>query len=107
MEAKNCLILLPLYTPSNGSEGDWFEGRWCENCKRGQESEENPEGCLIQLGKRLWGGEGVENGEPTEWVTIPGGISICTAFDPISDEGARLVAERVWTTSAYQASKPA
>ena len=58
------------YRPSNGTEGDAFESRWCARCVR--DDYEAGDYCEI-LGNALAGMQ------PPEWV-YRAGIPTCTAF---------------------------
>lgn len=97
---KYGLIRLRVFTPSNGSEGDWWDAGWCNNCKHQNPTGNEDEGCLIAFMKRIT--EPKDDGHPAEWVTIPGGISICTAFEAKSPEALETVQTRVWATATHQ-----
>lgn len=62
------------YRPSNGTEGDWFMGKWCLNCARDAD-EDHP--CEIQMRALCFNIGDPEY--PTEWV-MEGGKPRCTAF---------------------------
>ena len=70
------------YRPSNGSEGEWFENRFCGQCEKDRAWREREEcGCDI-LGNALAFDIG-EEGYPPEWVADDDGSNPrCTAFEP-------------------------
>lgn len=69
------------YRPSNGSEGDWFMGKFCERCTRDAD-EDKP--CMIQGNALAFGIDDPDY--PKEWVIGPQGPT-CTAFttEPVSE----------------------
>jgi hypothetical protein len=70
------------YRPGNGSEGEWFDSKWCSRCKRDAEYRERDEnGCGI-LAKALMYDIG-DPGYPTEWTFNRDNDPICAAFEPI------------------------
>ncbi|MEH6474458.1 MAG: hypothetical protein V7727_02160 [Sneathiella sp.] len=63
------------YRPSNGSEGDWFFGTYCQHCVR----EAGNKNCSI-FGRTLF--HGIEEKEyPSEWRYDEDDNPICTAFN--------------------------
>lgn len=61
------------YRPSNGSEGDWFMGNWCDRCAK--DSEDSP--CPIVGASMCFDIDDLEY--PREWVRDEAGPR-CTAF---------------------------
>lgn len=62
------------YRPSNGTEGDSFEARWCQRCAR----EDVDAGDLCDIhGNALFGEQ------PDEWV-YESGQPVCKAFIPFN-----------------------
>jgi hypothetical protein len=59
------------YMPSNGSEGDAFEGKWCNRCKKQYDADIL---CDILASALFYGTQ------PTEWV-YDNGVPTCTAFN--------------------------
>ena len=80
------------YRPSNGTEGCWFDDKWCSRCERDRawrEDESKGEPCDI-LGRTLIFNVG-ETGYPVEWIEddVPypqPANPRCTAFVPITDD---------------------
>jgi hypothetical protein len=74
------------YRPSNGTEGEGFEGQWCEKCTRDAGFRENPDsadGCPILANVMIFNVD--EAGYPKEWIQDDdGGNPRCTAFAPES-----------------------
>lgn len=70
------------YRPSNGSEGEWFQARFCDQCARDAEYRQTQEnGCEILANALCFGGD--ESGFPNEWVEDDDGQNQrCTAFEP-------------------------
>jgi hypothetical protein len=70
------------YRPSNGDEGCWFQGRFCDECehdRQWREKEKNP--CEI-MGNALAFDIGDPN-YPPEWIADDDGSNPrCTAFEP-------------------------
>lgn len=65
------------YRPSNGTEGDIFQARWCAGCRHRQTRDGN--GCLIELS--AWAYDLGEEGYPSEWQYGANGQPRCTAFE--------------------------
>ena len=65
------------YRPSSGSEGVWFESKFCAQCVR-QPLDPNDGGCLIQLNAMCF--EIDEDEYPQEWI-LQNDAPYCTAFD--------------------------
>jgi hypothetical protein len=74
------LIRLPLYSPSNGDEGEWFMGRWCYRCAHWQDEPETA-GQVCNIHLRAISHDTDEPEYPREWCTVPGFGPICTAFE--------------------------
>ena len=67
------------YRPSNGSEGEWFTDKFCDQClkdKEWREKEKNP--CDI-LGRSMAFNTREEQ-YPKEWIYGENGSPTCTAF---------------------------
>lgn len=65
---------LELYQPSNGTEGDWFMARFCEQCVK-----DKPQGkCGILF--RAMTLDVDEKGYPKQWCYDANGKPTCTAF---------------------------
>lgn len=73
------------YRPSNGTEGEAFQARWCHNCIHDQfDAESGMGGCEIIMRSML---HDVNDPEyPEEWQQEPGQAPRCTAFHDRSDE---------------------
>ena len=75
------------YRPSNGFEGDVFDGAFCSHCVHDwkfRETRDGEDGCEILRGT-LFLNVGDE-GYPKEWVWDDEGWPICTKFKRITDE---------------------
>lgn len=75
-----------LYRPSNGSEGMWFDDRWCSRCIRDQEWRETDKdglGCPILTATFIYNVDEPEY--PKEWVIDDECGARCIAFYPIDD----------------------
>jgi hypothetical protein len=71
------------YRPANGSEGDWFEAKFCDRCERDREwreKERNP--CPIMGSALAFAID--QEGFPPEWIEDSNGPR-CTAFQPTPD----------------------
>lgn len=68
------------YRPSNGTEGDMFEGQFCNRCHRDQDENDPCEIRLLTHGLRT-----DEAGYPTEWIYDRNGRPTCTAFNDVLD----------------------
>lgn len=71
---------LRLYRPSNGSEGDWFRGQFCDRCVRDRdwrESETNP--CEILNATLCLSTD--DPHYPSEWRYDENDDPVCMAFD--------------------------
>lgn len=66
-----------LYRPSNGTEGECFQGQWCERCTK--DDADNEVYCDILTRTAAFGIEDPEY--PKEWTYGDDGQPICTAFD--------------------------
>lgn len=79
-----------LYRPSNGTEGDFFQGRFCDHCKADAEFRKTMQnGCDILA--RSLACDVKDSDYPKEWIWR-GGVPVCTAFD---DEALQITnAER-------------
>lgn len=75
--------LLP-YRPSNGSEGDWFVGRWCERCVKAKP-------CAI-VGRSMAHSIG-EPGYPRQWVQDDDGPR-CTAYSGKKPEPSNTIRDK-------------
>lgn len=75
-----------LYRPSNGTDGEEFEARWCRLCKReGMYERGQAEPCEI-MGNAFF--HDVEDpGYPREWTHDAEGQPCCTAFEPDDNQG--------------------
>lgn len=60
------------YRPSNSTEGDIFETRWCQGCGRYRNGS-----CGLLLNSMFF--DIHEKDYPTEWVRLDG-VPTCTAF---------------------------
>lgn len=70
---------LRLYRPGNGSEGDWFKGKFCDRCvhdREWREHERNP--CQILNATLCLHTD--EEGYPAEWRYDENDRPTCTAF---------------------------
>lgn len=65
---------LELYRPSNGTEGDVFQGRFCERCTKA-------ETCDIPARSMAFDVTDAEY--PREWVRDKAGNGTCTAFERV------------------------
>lgn len=69
------------YRPCNGSEGEWFESRFCDRCERDRDYRENDGDSCPILGNALAFDIG-EQGYPKEWIEDDNGENPrCTAFE--------------------------
>ena len=73
------------YRPSNSSEGDAFQARWCEGCERDAAYRRREvvggweaEGCKILSSTMLLDVDDEEY--PPEWVYNDRGVPVCLAF---------------------------
>jgi hypothetical protein len=72
------------YRPSTGSEGVWFIGRWCGDCKHDEAFWEDPcseNSCPIVAATFCY--EVDDPQYPAEWTYDANGNPICTAFERI------------------------
>jgi hypothetical protein len=70
------------YCPSNGSEGEGFEERFCNRCEREAEYRSTGDGrtgCTILTAAYMFDMKEAEY--PSEWITNEKGDSRCTAFE--------------------------
>ena len=65
------------YRPSNGSEGLWFTGKWCDNCQR-RALDPGAKTQCVHEGRAFCG---KDNGK---WFTIDG-VPTCIAFKDKKD----------------------
>ena len=73
---------IKLYRPSNSTEGDWFDHKWCEHCERDKlyrdADDPNPDdGC--QIIARSFAYSIGDQQYPREWRYVDGEPT-CTAF---------------------------
>ena len=69
-----------LYRPCNGSEGEWFEGQFCDRCKKDAKYRETLEdGCDIHTRAIAFDIEDPEY--PGEWRYGDDGAPTCSAFE--------------------------
>lgn len=68
------------YRPSNGTEGEIFQGDWCSRCERDRPSREGDpsEGCSILV--KVYALPIDDPAYPEEWTYGPDGQPLCTAF---------------------------
>lgn len=82
------------YRPSNGTEGDMFQARWCDRCTRDAafrqawDMDETPadDGCEILANTMCFATDDPEY--PREWQYSTKGQPLCTAFEPAKATGA-------------------
>jgi hypothetical protein len=67
------------YRPSNGTEGEMFQERWCYDCTK-----DTDQNCSILL--RAFWADIDEPEYPAEWQYGPDGQPRCTAFHRIGTE---------------------
>ncbi len=74
------------YRPCNGDEGEWFMGKWCDNCHHDAafQGDDSKPGCEIILG--VMTNSPTDPNYPTEWVYDPNGHPICTKYRAIDTE---------------------
>jgi len=65
------------YRPINGSEGFWFEEKFCDRCRRNRPNA-NDGGCKIIMKSLVHNID--ESGYPKEWTSTNDGEPTCTAF---------------------------
>lgn len=69
------------YRPSNGTEGDWFHGKFCHRCEYQAQAVEDPcgNGCEVLAASLAFSID--EDGYPGEWISDPDGKNPrCTKF---------------------------
>ena len=72
------------YRPSNGTEGEMFYARWCEDCKHDAEYRKTQEnGCKILAATMLFSTDDAEY--PKEWTHDENGQPCCMAFEEVRD----------------------
>lgn len=81
------------YRPSNGSEGEGFEDRWCDRCMRDQKFRDawavdpdyadGADGCSILSDAQCLNID--DPNYPKEWIYGDDGSPKCTAFEAITD----------------------
>ncbi len=70
---------LRLYRPSNGSEGDWFCGQFCERCIHDKSIRDGTgTGCRIRFLTMML--DKKDEGYPREWCYDAAGNPTCTKF---------------------------
>lgn len=67
------------YRPSSGSEGLWFEGKYCDNCKHNTSSDP----CDIILMTMFYDVDDPEY--PQEWVIVDNKPT-CTAYEEVNND---------------------
>lgn len=67
------------YRPSNGTEGELFQGAYCHRCKHDKFDGEDGESCRILIETFAWDVEDEEY--PKEWIIATDGQPTCTAFE--------------------------
>ena len=70
------------YRPSNGSEGEMFSDRYCDDCKRDagfQETQDEALGCPIIAASMAF--DVGDEGYPKEWIYGDDGQPTCTVFE--------------------------
>ncbi|MEM1153652.1 MAG: hypothetical protein AAGI44_05895 [Pseudomonadota bacterium] len=67
-----------LFLPANGTEGEIFEGCWCQRCSKDQ-FDAGGDSCTILLNALC--GE-----QPEEW-RYQDGVPVCTAFEANGNSG--------------------
>lgn len=76
-----------LYQPSNGSEGEWFFGKWCGECARdksmreGESVDECDDREVCPIIGRTMAYRVTDPEYPQEWRYVDG-VPTCTAFVP-------------------------
>lgn len=65
------------YRPSNGSEGEVFQAKWCDHCLN--DDVENEDYCEILNNSLIFGAQ--DDGYPDEWIIGKDGHPKCTAFE--------------------------
>ena len=71
-----------LYRPANGTEGMWFEEKWCNNCKKiriGTSAPTKPNECNIYDLSLFYDTDDPEY--PKELIFDKNGNACCTAFE--------------------------
>jgi hypothetical protein len=82
---------LPLYRPSNGSEGDGFYSKWCARCERDRGFREIADDCGCLILAMTLALDTDHPDYPREWVEHPTEGPKCTAF---VEEGGRVPTDR-------------
>jgi|CXWL01.1.fsa_nt_gi hypothetical protein len=76
------------YTPSNGTEGEIFTERYCDQCKREakwRRTQEGADGCRIRTAAEM-------GDEPPEWTATRGlNDATCSKFDPVAGAESPIV----------------
>jgi hypothetical protein len=67
------------YRPSNGSEGDYFQAKWCDDCQHCGDVGLGAWGCKKEIDLMSMAYEIGEPGYPPEWIYGPDGQPMCTA----------------------------
>ena len=71
------------YRPSNGTEGDMFTEKFCENCVREGDGDKFESFC--EIAAKSFAFDIDEPGYPPEWQYGPDGQPVCTAFERRQD----------------------
>lgn len=66
------------YCPSNGTEGMWFTGKFCDNCINQHPDPENPKQCDILMRSMFYGVN--DKKFPEEWIYDENNKPTCTAW---------------------------
>jgi len=66
------------YQPSNGSEGVWFIGKFCDHCLHQHPDPDNDKQCMILCRTMCYNVNDPEY--PEEWQYDKDGKPVCTAF---------------------------
>lgn len=73
------------YRPSNGTEGEAFMDRFCDECKRGAAFQAGTgDSCPIAAASMAF--DIGDEGYPKEWQHGPDGQPLCTAFEAEGEE---------------------
>ena len=70
------------YQPSSGTEGCWFQDKFCNICEKDRAYREDPdngEGCRIAILSMIYSTTDQEY--PKEWIYDSEGNPTCTAFE--------------------------
>lgn len=68
------------YRPSNGSEGCWFTGEFCDRCQKDADYRNNDgDSCQILCNTMVY--DLTDPEYPDEWIYDEDGNPVCTAFE--------------------------